>query len=385
MKTDFSCILCVADINITKALDECLSELKLPEVYIQRAKQMSLVDKTGLLGLRPATKLEESRALIYRIFIPSEFEKGIANRIIDATDMKMGGRGCILIQRIGHHRGTPFSYDLEKLKMLCGNKGKLRHEEHCLLSCIVPRGEANSLTRAILDMGLCVPVVFYGTGVGLRDKLGLMRITVPIEKEIIWFIIPHSEVQLVEKIIIPLARLDVPGRGFLYKFPVFAPVINLRIRHGKRVHAASMEQVITALDEVRGSSDWRRLGTKKTGLGDDKEKILHCKGLFFIGEDEEVETFRRTAIESGARGATLNQLELRSYAGLTQEQAMESHSRSLCDIIIPPAIEEVLMKNITKTELFDMGKTCVLKIFGVEMPIFPRHSGAYNSKKWFVQ
>ena len=372
MGNDISTILCVADINISGALDQCLKELSLPEVFVQRAKQMSLTFRHGLLGLRSSAKLEESRALLYRIYVPKKYSNGIVNYISEGTDIKMGGGGCILLQHISHYRGEPLTFDVEKLERFCGKAKKLFRDEHSLISCTIPRGSANSLAEAVLELGVCVPIIFYGNGVGLRDKLGLMRITVPVEKEIIWFLVPRSEVHLVEKTLIPLAHLDVPGKGFLYNFPVHAPVVNLRVMQGRRTHAATMEQVIAALDEVRGSSDWRRLGSRKPTFFGGGEKTFNARGLFFIGEEEEAEVFRRTAMENGARGATMNSLEMRTYSSSMEEHSMESHSRSLCDIIVTPAVEERILKNIEKTGLFADGKTCVLKTFGVEMHAFNR-------------
>jgi hypothetical protein len=363
-KTDFSTILCVADINITKALDQCLAELALPEVFIQRVKQMSLEDKHGFLG-RPVTKLEESRALIYRIFVPSEYELGLVNLIVDATDLKMGGRGSILVQHIDHYRSGTLLFDTKKLDKYCGRLGKTTQKEHALISCIVPRGQGDSIAEALLELGICVPIIFFGTGRGLRDKLGLMRITVPIEKEIIWFIVPASDAILVEKIIIPRAGLDIPGRGFLYTMYVHAPVVNLRVRHGQRIHAATMEQVIAALDEVRGSSDWRRFGSRKHEAAH-KNRSTSTRALFFVGEEDDVETFRKAAMENGARGATLNELEMRSYTAKTQDEAKQSHSRMLCDIVTTRAVEEKIMKDITQINLFE--KHCALKALDVEMP-----------------
>jgi hypothetical protein len=367
MENEFSSICCVADMNITGALDKCLLDLALPEVYIQRAKQISLADRQGFLGLRPVTKLEETRALLYRIYIPAEYEEGVIARIAEATDLRMGGRGGIFSHHIKLYRGTPPEFDTEKLDKLCGRQKRPTYEEHALISCTVSRGLGNALAEAVLELGACVPVIFFGTGVGLRDRLGLMRITIPVEKEIIWFIVPRSDADLVEKILIPRGRLDVPGQGFLYMIPVHAPVVNLRVRHGKRFHAATMEQVIAALDEVRGSSDWRRLGSRKAKLGN-VESGVRTRGLFFIGEEEEVEFFRRTAMDCGARGATLNSVDMRFYTAHTQGQAMESHSRELCDTITSPEVEEKLLERIAKTGLFDSGRSCVMKTFNVEMP-----------------
>jgi hypothetical protein len=172
----------------------------------------------------------------------------------------------------------------------------------------------------------------------------------------------------VEKTLIPRARLDVPGHGFLYKIFVHAPVVNLRVRQGKRVHAATMEQVIAALDDVRGSSDWRRLGKKISEFAAGKARADGMRGLFFVGAEEEVDIFRKTAMENGAHGATLNHLEMRSYSALAQGQTMESHSREFCDIIIPSTIEENILSHIEKSGLFDSTRSCMLKTLPIERP-----------------
>jgi len=128
-----------------------------------------------------------------------------------------------------------------------------------------------------------------------------------------------------------------------------------------------MEQIIAALDEVRGSSDWRRFGSRKHDAAS-RNRSSSTRALFFIGEEEDVEIFRKVAIESGARGATLNELELRTYTAQTQDEAKESHSRLLCDIVITKAVEEKIMENIAKTNLLDGSRHCGLKTFDVEMP-----------------
>jgi hypothetical protein len=239
-----------------------------------------------------------------------------------------------------------------------------------------------SLAEAVLELGICVPVIFFGEGMGFRDRLGLMRITVPVEKEVLWLVVPRYDADLVQKTLIPRARLDVPGKGFMYKSNVYAAAVNLRVRHGKRSRAATMDQVIAALDEVRGSSEWRRFDSAKQEPGI-KGRTENSRALFFIGEEEDVDLFRRTAMDCGARGATLNKLETHSYQAASGSSrslsgsgrdrslpgnAMVSHSRSLCDIITSPAVEGKILEYISKTGLFESGKPCVLKTFEVVTP-----------------
>ncbi|GHV71593.1 hypothetical protein AGMMS49928_24100 [Spirochaetia bacterium] len=378
MKTEFSNIICVADVNVTELMEKALGELALPEVFVQQAKQMFLTDKRGLFGLRSRTKLEESRAVVYRFNVPLKFGQGVMRHIVNATDLRMGGRGCIYSHPTTLYRGTSLKYDEERLESICGTDKAQIMEDYALICCTVTRGLGDTLSQAVLELGVCVPIVFFGSGVGLRDRLGLLRITVPVEKEVLWFLVPRSDAELVEKTLIPRARLDVPGHGFIYKRYVHAPVVNLRVRHGKRVHAASMEQVIAALDEVRGSSDWRRLGSRKIeSLLKGANNTNAMKGLFFIGEEEEADLFRRTAMDNGARGATLNVLEMRSYRaheqGQSAEEAMESLSREFCDIIIPLNLEETIISKIEKTGLFEAGKSCMLKVIPAERPVSFSH------------
>jgi len=368
METSISCIICVADMNIIPALDQTLTELALPEIFVQRAKQTFLQDRRRFFGLRPVTELDESRALIYRMYVPVAYEESVMRRIIEVTDLGMGGRGSIFSQHVGLLRGTPLSFDMEKLDKFCKKTDVISHEEHALITCTVSRGSGDALARAVLELGIGVPVVFFGTGAGLRDRLGLMRITIPVEKEIIWFLVSRSDAELVEKNIIPRANLDVPGNGFLYRCFVHAPVVNLRLRHRERLHAATMEQVIAVLDEVRGSSDWRRFGSRKHEHKGGEKKSINTKGLFFIGDEEEIDLFRKVAIENGARGATFNPVEMRSYSALTHEKAMKSNSRQLCDIIATQETEQKICASTVKNGLFNEGKTCVLKSFNVEMP-----------------
>jgi hypothetical protein len=81
-------------------------------------------------------------------------------------------------------------------------------------------------------------------------------------------------------------------------------------------------------------------------------------------------------MDNGARGATLNHLEMRSYSAAVQEQTKESHSREFCDIIIPAEIEENILTRIQETGLFGDEHLCILKVVSVEKPEPFRHIGS---------
>ena len=59
---------------------------------------------------------------------------------------------------------------------------------------------------------------------------------------------------------------------------------------------------------------------------------------------------------------------MHSYTAQTHDEAKESHSRLLCDIVTTRAVEEEIMERIAKTDLLDGNRHCGLKTFDVEMP-----------------
>jgi hypothetical protein len=128
-----------------------------------------------------------------------------------------------------------------------------------------------------------------------------------------------------------------------------------------------MDQVIAALDELRGSSDWRRFGYRTQESGENK--TLNTRGLFFIGEEDETEKFRKMAMDLGARGATSFDVEMNSFSRPTQEKVRESNSRCLCDIITSRDIEEKLIEQIKQTGFSNNESSWVLKSFDAETGI----------------
>jgi hypothetical protein len=76
-------------------MDEALKGLAIPEVFVQRGKQVALADRSGWFGLRSATMMVESRAWIYRFHVPQPFEAVVMRRVTETADLHLPGRGSI--------------------------------------------------------------------------------------------------------------------------------------------------------------------------------------------------------------------------------------------------------------------------------------------------
>ena len=381
LHTDLSRITCFIDETALTALDTVLQTLEIPEVHMQRAKQVALVDRAGFWHIRPRTFPEESRAMFYRIYVPRCFVQGIMRRIAEATDLYLPGYGSIYAREVKVLRKHKMTFNEPLLTQICGKAETVNKENYDVLTCIVQRGMSAAISSAILEMGLSVPVISYAEGMGGRDQMGLLRITVPVEKEIMFFLIPRIDAEFLKNIIIRKARLDMPGRGFLYQFHVTAQAVNLRCRYGHRTSAATMEQVITALDQLRGSSEWRRLGVtedKKKRVIENVREEISCFAM--IMDDGQAAPYVEKALFLGAGGATRMPLYSRSYKP-DLKNIFTSSAKELCNMIMPNVLCEKVLKDLKQTDFFRRPDSGIVEIASVHEAVTYTGKGRFAPAK----
>jgi len=351
---ELSKITCAADANVASQVERALQDMKLPEVCMQRAKQATLVERGGFLGLRSRTVMEENRATFFRFYVPREFELGVMRRVAEAADLYLPGRGSIYARDARLLRTKPLEFDRDLLQKVCEAEKSLGEEmadNNAVLIGIVMRGVAEELAETVLEMGRCVPLISFGKGMGLRNRLGLLRITLPIEKDVVYFSIPKIDAEWLEKMITSKARFDQPGQGILYRVHTRAVAVNLQTRRGRRQkYAASMEQVIAALDDLRGSNEWRRLEAK--GGPEEKAPEKDLLAFSLIGEEGKLDDFVQAALNAGAGGATTIPLVQQDYAHKGGAAAGATHARESCDIIIPLSLYDRLQTAVLEAGFF---------------------------------
>jgi hypothetical protein len=364
--TEYSRISCLIDMNVVPFVNEALEDLGIPEVFVQRSKQVGLLDRSAWFGLRPPTRTEEARASVYRFYVPPRFEEGVMRRIAEAADLFLPGHGSVFAETAQLSRSSPLEFDEERLEHRCGSPEKSAvPENYAMLSCVVQRGMASALAETVLDMGLCVPSVSFGRGLGLRDRLGLLRVTIPVEKEVVYFLVPRTDVELLEGIIVRKGRLDLPGQGFIFRRYVRALTVNVRVRRGKRrQNAATMDQVVAAMDAVQGSSNWRRVDTRRPSrAAAAKTDSFVC--LCLITDEGSADAFGKAAMDAGANGATLVPLECRSY-NAEQEVRVASRARESIDLVIPKAVQEAVLERLETEGLFESEAAGILGVIDVQ-------------------
>ena len=89
-----------------------------------------------------------------------------------------------------------------------------------LIACVIQRGKADKIVKAALDAGAAGATVFFGRGMGLRERLGLLGLAIVPEKEIIMIVARDAEVERIFNVIVDAGHLDTPGMGIAYTVPI---------------------------------------------------------------------------------------------------------------------------------------------------------------------
>lgn len=174
------------------------------------------------------------------------------------------------------------------------------------ICCICEKGIADDIAQAALQNGAPGPTVTFGEGGGIRDKIPLLRITKGPEKEFVWCVVDKSDADDVFAEMARAGRITEPGRGFMYSIPVASGLINVSSTISSSAHGANMEQIISAIDELKGGKDWRSLSA------DGKSKALKTTflenliGLYCIVPRDQYEEVYDAVLESGAPGVSTN-------------------------------------------------------------------------------
>ena len=176
--------------------------------------------------------------------------------------------------------------------------------------CIVEIGTGDLMAEAALKSGSAGPTITYGEGGGVRDKIRLLRLTKGPEKEIVIAVVEKGES---DKIFTEMARagkIAEPGRGFMYTTPVNRGLINVSTTFSTGGAGASLDQIIAALDEIKGGKDWRldAVSQEVHAKGAGKPKLLTdltpLVGLFCLVHRDNYQSIYDAILNAGAGGVS---------------------------------------------------------------------------------
>ncbi|MBI6547093.1 MAG: hypothetical protein HY692_09885 [Cyanobacteria bacterium NC_groundwater_1444_Ag_S-0.65um_54_12] len=314
-------------------------------VYSAAGRTAVLDQRRGWYSaFRPGPSLSDDPVHVVRFFVDHAVEEAVMALLVQYARLQNPGMGSIYSEDAIIAKSHPFCREtLELQDMLPPAK---LYRDLVGVCCIVQRGEGDVLCRAALEAG-AVPTVTYGIGTGIRDKLGLLRITIPAEKEVITLLTGTTDVSSLLEILIETGKLDQPGRGFIYTFPVRQGLIDTRISRGGTAHVASIEQIVTALDHMCGGMEWRQVGHDQAAV----RLRPYFTGIDFSLICEEVRgpDLVKSAMAAGAPGATIEQLKIVNDCGIDKI----SPARVSCRMVVPQEMVANILAAVDRAGAFD--------------------------------
>lgn len=148
------------------------------------------------------------------------------------------------------------------------------------------------------------PTIAFGQGLGIRDKLGLLRIAISPEKELIRVVVDSFDAEEIFNAMVEEGKLDTPGMGFIYTMPVEDGVINIASVAPEKNQLASNQQIIKAIDEIKGGSAWRAHLGQNNGKTQ-KKTLSNLSRLTCVVERGKGDSLTKAAMNAGAPGASI--------------------------------------------------------------------------------
>jgi hypothetical protein len=174
-------------------------------------------------------------------------------------------------------------------------------------------------------------------------------VTIPAEKEIIEMVTDaHNARQLME-LMIDAGHLDRPGKGIIYEFNVNSGLLNTRYYAGETGQAASIAQIISAIDEIKGDTGWRKREFDELEDSMGRKYLENLVNLLFICDEGRAYTL--VAVEAGAAGATISKIKHLSFDPARASGI--SPAREAVMFIVGPGQVETVAAALEKNGAFD--------------------------------
>lgn len=342
--------------GLSSEVVELFTALGLSCVLVENARCVRQDMDTRFMGL-PGLRLGliDAATEIYRVTVERAASVALLCRFVEKLDLRTPGRGAVYVQDLVEisRRSMP-AIDLEPI-----NSDQLLSDLSLITGIQSKSGSGANLSRVSLKLGAGVPVVGHGLGTGIRDRLGLLRITISPEKEIIYLMVPAHDADGLVRLLIEEGNLDRPGSGFLYQTPIRAGMVDPLLRIGRQEHAASIEQIIAAIDGLKKSTSWRKrfFGVEDNGKNSLSSAFTHREISFFCNEGQG-DSLIQAAMLAGANGATMSRVRNLYLQGEDAGRSIPFEHGILC---VTAAMEKQILQALGAVADTSPEMNCILQ------------------------
>ena len=262
----------------------------------------SVLNEGGLLQrMFPAPAPEQ---LLLQVLIPNSKVDAVTDAAISAGHLDRVGSGAVFTISCNDayfSSSFPGAPEVDDLGEVTIESGELE-----AICCICEKGIADDIAKAALQGGAPGPTITYGEGGGVRDRVPLLRMTKGPEKEFVWCIVEKADADDIFGGMARAGKITEPGRGFMYSIPVRSGLINVSSTVSSSAYGANMEQIISALDDLKGDKDWRTAAETGKSKALKTTFLENLVGLYCIVPRDYYEEVYDAVLDAGAPGVSTN-------------------------------------------------------------------------------
>lgn len=382
-------ITCHVHHRMSGRVIETVSALNIPTVFMESGRSVRLRMHSRPFGLPGnTTSLQDALADLLTFSVSRRDAPSVIQAIVDAGELYVPGRGTIFAQDIVEYRSSEIlplevldQVEIDQSEMGQSDMGqsdthekrsRLSRHQHrrlpinnlALLTCILSMpGSGEQLAQAALELGTCVPVITLGAGTGLRDLLGLLRITIPPEKDIVHLVVPAHDTKSIVRMLIETTKLNRPGRGIIYQTPARLGMIDTRLRIGPQEHAASIDQIIAAIDELKADTTWRTRFSPldEAAIGVSPPLLANQFEITIVSHEDNAADLVSRALRAGAVGATT--ARVRRLVPAEANEGIAARERTV--IVVGASVRDAVVRTLLEANFIGEDRTNRLQILSV--------------------
>ncbi|GHC13577.1 P-II family nitrogen regulator [Cerasicoccus arenae] len=195
---------------------------------------------------------------ILQFLLPHDEVDVIMEQIVALGQLRLAGAGAVFTHPCKQFIATADFPTWQNGEHTEAGLSMMRFKRNLIgIAATVQSSISEAVARAAIKAGAHGPTIHYCEGRGVRDRLGVLRFTQNPDKEIIRVIVDEMDADPVFEAMAVSGRLMEPGRGIIYSMPVSHGLIKLPGITQSARHAASIHQIIHAIDDLKGCADWR--------------------------------------------------------------------------------------------------------------------------------
>lgn len=289
---------------------------------------------------------------VVQILTPESEVDHVMRQIVSSGRLQLAGAGAIYsikCDNIAVSKGYPLWEEQDHETQLEEKTHLSFKKDLTGIFCIAEGQMTETIARAAVQTGGPGPTISYCLGRGIRDRLLLLRIAKSAEKEFIQTVVENCDADPVFNAMANAGRIDEPGRGFIYRVPIEKGLNNIASVFGMARHSASFQQIVAAIDDIKGDRHWRDqsvldMDNSGGGFGFGGGKLKQRKYLedftmlTCVAKRTATETLTDAALSAGAPGVSISYGRyIESEAAHTSAGVRLNRERGIIKSVLPPS------------------------------------------------